>query len=276
MHNSSTSPFSPSIPPASQFPVPPQYSREPPRLRTQYLPQNYMHASYDGGRDDERYFSDSNRAPRRPRPVTRRSSSYHGPRRRSLSSSSDSDSGSSRSLHRPSHTQIVKGQSSASHSDVIKDRSKRYGLKDETLGRFTKSPAGVTGSVVGGAIGAWAAGQAQVMVGRDQKKDKKRDQAGNKALSLLGAAVGAMAVNVAMSKWEEGKKKDNKKEDKAWDEKWGTDDEDNGRRSAVGRKGSRDSRNKDNEGSGRRREKDFVGERDGRGYTPYGDLRDRH
>jgi len=284
MHNSAQPPSSSSIPPASPFPIPPQYSREPPRVRTQYLPQQYEHSPYGGGRDDERYYSDSQRAPRRPKPVTRRSSSYHGPRRRSPSSSSESDSGSDRSRKHPSHTQIVKGRSSASHGDVIRDRSKRYGLKDETLGRFTKSPAGVTGSVVGGAIGAWAAGQAQVMIGRDQKKDKKRDQAGNKALSILGAAVGAMAVNAAMNKWEEGKKKDNKREDKVWEEKWGTDDEDGGGRSAGGRRGSRDSRSRESEAGGkrrdgeggRRREKDYVGERDGRGYTPYGDPRDRH
>jgi len=274
MHNSSKSPFSPSIPPASPYPLPPQFSHESPHLRTRYLPQEYMHAPYGGSKDDERYYSDSQHAPRRPRLVTRRSSSYHGPRRRSPSSSSDS--GSDHRRQRSSHTQIVKGKSFASHSESIKDRSRRYGLKDETLGRFTKSPAGVTGSVVGGAIGAWAAGQAQVMVGRDLKKDKKRDQAGNKALSLLGAAVGAMAVNAAMHKWEEGKKKDNKKEDMAWEEKWGTDDEDDERKSASSRKGSRDSWSKDSEGGGRRREREYVGERDGRGYTPYGDPRDRH
>ena len=273
MHNTLKPHFSPSVAPASPYSIPSQYSHEPPRLRTQYLPQEYAQESNRDGREDERYYSDSHHAPRRPRPITRRSSSYHGPRRRTHSSEdSDSDHG----RRHPSHTEIIKGRSSASHTDVIKDRSHRYGLKDETLGRFTKSPAGVTGSVVGGAIGAWAAGQAQVMIGRDQKKDKKRDQAGNKALSILGAAVGAMAVNAAMNKWEEGKKGEHKREDKAWEEKWGTDDEeDDGGRSASSRKGSRDSRRKDSEG-GRRRERDYVGERDGRGYTPYGDPRDRH
>jgi hypothetical protein len=99
----------------------------------------------------------------------------------------------------------------------------------------------MTGAVAGGLLGAWASSKAQVVIGRDQKKERTRDIAGNKALTLLGAAVGAMAVNAAVSKWQHGRENDNRREDEAWAEKWLSGDEDGEKGVGGGRKGSASS-----------------------------------
>jgi hypothetical protein len=162
--------------PQTYFPPPPQqqqmydgppiYSREPPRSRPEYAPSPppvgsgypYPQGAYapppfqpttierKSRRDsygDEDYYSDSYRHPRRPKAVTRRSSSYHGPR---------SSAGGDQELARRGS----RGTGSE-HLDRAREKAHRYGLKDEIKGTFTKSKEGLAGSAVGALVGGWAA-----------------------------------------------------------------------------------------------------------------------
>jgi len=249
-------------PPYAVSPVAPQppYSREPPKIRSEYMPTTMTPPpigvvggyyppppSFDDGsrrgrgrrdRDyDDDYYSDSYRAPpRRPKAVTRRSSSYHGPRDRDYYSSDSEDD----------NKQIVKrsgGGGSSKSQRTKKEEEHHDGIRGRIEENFTKSPAGVTGGVLGALAGGWVAKKAQESKGRDGKSS-------NPALTALGAVVGGLAVNAVIDKVQHRNKEVAKKQEK-WDEKWGNEDEsdDSGRRSY------------DN-GRGR-------GERDGRGYQPY-------
>lgn len=286
--------------------LPPRYSREPPHVRPQYTPTARRvdvepaeppglaraRAEYERNmkarRDwDENYYSESSRVskPQRPRAVTRRSSSHPARHRRREESSESSDGNSSEMRRR----------------DKARDKAHRYGLKDETLGRFGTTPASVTGGVFGALVGGWAAQKAQVAAGKDNNGERKREKATNNAITLLGAAVGGLAVNAAMEKWQKGREEGNEKQDK-WEKKFGREGGD-GRRDSGSRSERRDSgqgqrrsgrdhrgRDQSDEDSddgrssrrgggsqrgsevGRRdREREYRGERDGRGYQPYGE-----
>ncbi|KAG9241254.1 hypothetical protein BJ878DRAFT_545426 [Calycina marina] len=274
MHNtSSPPPFNPSISP-SPYSLPLYYSQQAPKLRTQHLPQNHVLSSYmpPSSEGDEKYYSDSLRPSRRPLPVTRRSSSYHGPRRRdqSLSSGSDYSCGGQRRKEK-SHMAVIKRESDVKHREVVRDRSHRYGLKDETLGRLTDSPIGVTASAAGGLFGAWAGSQAKIMSGIDQKKDSKTAKSGSGAMKFLGAAVGALAVNVAVNRWEEQKKEGNKEDDRRWNEKFGIGDE--GESPVRRRRGSGSGRRENGEGS-RRNDSDNSRRKDNEGRDSRARRRD--
>ena len=115
---------------------------------------------------------------------------------------------------------------SEDRSDVIaksKDAAHRYGLKEEVEGFFTKSPAGITGGVAGALVGGWAAKKAQVASGREGHHGT------NPLLTLLGAAAGGLAVNAVIDKFEDRKKEAAAKQE-AWEDKWGSEDERDGRR----------------------------------------------
>ena len=102
--------------------------------------------------------------------------------------------------------------------DKSKDVAHRYGLKNEVEGFFTKSPAGITGGVAGALLGGWAAKKAQVASGRDGHHGS------NPLLTLLGAAAGGLAVNAVIDKFEDRKKEAAAKEE-AWEDKFGSEDE---------------------------------------------------
>lgn len=250
------SPVQAYVPPQQQqqqYDRPPLYSNEPPHLRPEYAPSPppigsgypyaqgaytpppFQPASLDrkSRRDsygDEDYYSDSYRHPRRPKAVTRRSSSYHGPR---------SDAGGDQQLAR-------RGTGSAT-LDKARDKAHRYGLKDEVEGMFTKSKEGLAGGAVGALIGGWAAHKAQEAKGREKHSTSP-------LITLLGAAVGGLAVNAVIDKYEDSKK-DSAEDQKKWDEKFdrGTDSDDgrshHSHRSRRDRESRRDSRYDDGYGS---------------------------
>jgi hypothetical protein len=238
-------------PQTETYAEPPLYSREPSRLRPEYAPSPppvgsgypYARGAYTpppfesqsldqrSRRDsygDEDYYSDSARHPRRPKAVTRRSSSYHGPR-------------GDNQLARRSGT-------GSEHADRARDKAHRYGLKEEVGGFFTKSKEGLAGGAVGALVGGWAAHKAQEAKGREK-------HGSSPLVTLLGAAVGGLAVNAVIDKWEDGKKDTSEKQEK-WNEKWPERGIDNGADSDGARshrshrsKGSRGSRYDDGYGS---------------------------
>lgn len=217
--------------------TPPFYSREPPHPRPEYMPSPPPSAAanpyytppptagiprmaMNRGRDvdpydDADYHSDSYRAPRRPKAVTRRSSSYHGPR--------DRDSYAY-------DQQLARRHGSGSdrldrYSDKAKDTAQRYKLKEDMNNVFTASKVGLTGGAVGAVVGGWAAQKAQIGYRKDGHKLDP-----NPLLTLLGATVGGLAVNAAVDKWQDGKKETAKKQEK-WENKYGSDDDSDGGRS---------------------------------------------
>ncbi|KAG4444474.1 hypothetical protein IFR05_000065 [Cadophora sp. M221] len=223
------------MPPDPQFTTPPFYSREPPHLRPEYLPSPPPPASanpyytpppsvgvprmaMNRGRDvdpyDDDYHSDSYRAPRRPKAVTRRSSSYHGPR--------DKDNyGYDQQISRRHGTGSERLDR---YNDKAKDTAHRYKLKEDMNSVFTASKVGLTGGAVGAVVGGWAAQKAQIGYRKDGHKHDP-----NPFLTLLGATVGGLAVNAAVDKWQDGKKEAAKKEDK-WEDKFGSEDDSDGGR----------------------------------------------
>jgi hypothetical protein len=232
-------------PPQQEMYVPgaPLYSHEPPRLRPEYAPSPppigsgypYAQGAYApppspqtietrarrDSNDDEDYYSDSYRHRRRPKPVTRRSSSYHGPR------------GGDQQLSR-------RGGPGSDTLGKARDRAHRYGFKDEVEGMFTKSKEGLAGGAVGALVGGWAAHKAQEAKGREK-------HATSPLITLLGAAVGGLAVNAVIDKYEAGKADTSEKQAKS-DDKFGSD---GGRdREAGSDKGSRRGR--------RRRESNYA------------------
>lgn len=267
--------FSPADP-TNPYASPPQYSREPPHLRPRYLPApplvgggyyppvaggppysalDRRGRGFDDDDDDDNgnYYSDSFRRPspaRRPKAITRRSSSYHGPRTRGYDSGSEDD--------RQAMVLSRRRRDSLSSAQKERHKSHRHGLKEEIEKNFTKSPAGITGGALGAVLGGWAAKKAQTATGRDSKH-----KGSNKAVTLLGAAVGGLAVNAIIDKWEAGKAKTEEKEAK-WEDKYGppSDDESDGGRSG---RGSRRDRRYIDDGD------EYRGERGGKGYAPYDD-----
>lgn len=205
------------------------YSNEPPHPRSQYIPPppappvgapprdfvpvpgappSYFEPLDRGGRrgrggydsDDEDYYSDFQRSPRKARPANRRrSSSYHGPRDGQLALAS---------RQKGTRETVV---------DSARDKAHRYGLKEELEGVFTKSKAGLAGGAVGAVVGGWAAQKAQVATGREG--GGRKDKSANAMLTLLGAAVGGLAVNAIIDKYEDGKRETQEKQEK-WDDKW--------------------------------------------------------
>lgn len=229
---------SPSYPSDGLLPV---YSHAPPTQRPEYIPENLppppMSTYYDSRpprsvamdrgrhvdpqRDDD-YYSDTYHAPRRPKAVTRRSSSYHGPR-------SKGDY-----AHRQ---QVTRHQGRGGDQLArMKEFEERYKLKDDLNNMFTSSPEGLVGGAAGAALGGWAAQKAQLGYA---KKGSRREP--NPLLTLIGATVGGLAVNSLVDRMQDNKKEAAKKE-KKWEEKFGTDDEsDDGRsrRSSYQGQGSR-------------------------------------
>lgn len=224
-------------PPPSQYPYVP-YSQNQPHLKSEYVPsppplaqpyfpppptapqavgryagRRYQDESSDDGDDDDDDGYYSNRKPRRPRALSRRwSSSYHEPRGQNDYGYND--------------RQLVWRSRRGSLQDRSGDRSKsrdgsagqKHGFKDEIGHVFTKSPAGITGGVVGALVGGWVAKKAQVGSGREGKHHS------NALITLLGAAAGGLAVNAVIDKFEDRKK------ERAGEEKWGSgDEEDDGR-----------------------------------------------
>lgn len=207
----------------------PQYSHEPPRQRPQYIPEsappigvaaagyyspppgNYANPydrrsrgrRRDSWDEDDDYYSDSYRRPTRPKAVTRRSSSYHGPRGRDRDSD-DSDDGRYAALV----TKRGKKPSGSEHIDKARHTAHRYGLKDEIEGNFTKSKEGLAASAVGAAVAGWAANKAQVGYSKGRPKEP------NPLVTLLGAAVGGLALNAIVDKYEDGKKDAKDQQDK--------------------------------------------------------------
>jgi hypothetical protein len=244
------SPVQTYVPPQQQqYNGSPLYSNEPLRLRPEYAPSPppigsgypYPQGAYapppfqphtierKSRRDsygDEDYYSDSYRHPRRPKAVTRRSSSYHGPR---------SNAGGDQ--------QVARRGTGSETLDKARDRAHRYGLKEEVEGLFTKSKEGLAGGAVGALVGGWAAHKAQEAKGREKHSSSP-------LLTLLGAAVGGLAVNAVIDKYEESRKDTAGKQEK-WDEKFdrgGDSDGDRSQRSSRSRRdrGSRkDSRYED-------------------------------
>lgn len=225
------------------------FSRDPPRVRAEYLPQTAAYnpnpyyspppginrIAMNRGRDadsyysgDDDYHSDSYRAPRRPKAGRRRSSSYHGPRGRS-------EFGYGQQLE-----QRPGAGSGSDHMDKVvdrvKDKAHTYKLKDDINNAFTASGKGLAGGAVGAAVGAWAAQKAQVGY---RKNGPRKDP--NPVLTLLGAAVAGMAVNAAVDKWQDGKRDKEKSEDT-----YGSDDDsDGGRSHRSGRNDQRRRRRRD-------------------------------
>ena len=97
-----------------------------------------------------------------------------------------------------------------------------HNFKDEAGKHFTKSPVGITGAVGGALVGGWVARKAQT-ASRGENKS-------NPLLTLLGAAAGGLVVNAVIDKFEDRKQETAEKE-RAWEEKWGSDDERDDRRS---------------------------------------------
>jgi len=218
----------------------PMYSHDPPRARPQYMPeqpvppigvaggyyppppsQNFASSPYEERRSrnrrrdswdsDDDYYSDSYRRPTRPKPVTRRSSSYHGPRGRDRD---DDDT------YAALTTKRGKNPSGSEHVDKARHTAHRYGLKDEIEGSFTKSKAGLAGSAAGAVLAGWAANKAQIGYAKDGgKKDP------NPLVTMLGAAVGGLAINAIVEKYEESRRGADDKQD-AWNDKWGEKDGD--------------------------------------------------
>ncbi|KAH7409276.1 hypothetical protein BKA64DRAFT_392181 [Cadophora sp. MPI-SDFR-AT-0126] len=223
--------------PRTSTSIPSFYSREPPHPRPEYMPSPPPSAAastyysppptagiprmaMNRGRDvdpyeDADYHSDSYRAPRRPKVVTRRSSSYHGPRDRN-------NYGYDQQLVRRSGTGSDRLDR---YSDKAKDTAHRYKLKEDMNNVFTASKVGLTGGAVGAAVGGWAAQKAQIGYRKDGHKIDP-----NPLLTLLGATVGGLAVNAAVDKWQDGKKETAKKQEK-WDKKFGSEDDSDGGRS---------------------------------------------
>jgi len=179
----------------------PVYSQQPPRLRPQYTPtpaRGYYtppasnvgwtgykpsDQSYD---DDDSYYSDHDRRPRRPKAITRRSSHdgvtrQHQRRRRSSDSDSDSGSGS------------------GSDNEDSKKSGKVDHLKHELAEYFTDSPVGLAGTAAGVVVGGWAVDKVQ------DHYAMEKDHKGATFLTLLGAAVGGLALNHVVDKYEEKK-----------------------------------------------------------------------
>jgi len=244
------------------------YSRDPPRLRPEYAPspppigggypyaqgvyappppqpQSLDRRSRRDSYGDEDYYSDSVRHPRRPKAVTRRSSSYHGPR---------------------GDSQLVQSRGSGSETlDRARHRAHRYGVKEEVEGFFTKSKEGLAGGAVGALVGGWAAHKAQEARGREKHSSSP-------LVTLLGAAVGGLAVNAIVDKYEDGKKDTSEKQEK-WTEKYGgergidNDADSDGARSHRSHKG-RGSRYDDGYGSDEESDggRSHRGERSRRGH----------
>ncbi|TAQ85699.1 hypothetical protein B7494_g5970 [Chlorociboria aeruginascens] len=207
-----------------RFPTPPQYSREPPVQRREYMPASsqrtqapyspnryipssdqrppYLRTTYAEG---DSYYSDTPR-PRRPRAITRRSSSYHGRPRHYSSSRSPSPYERDREF-----------SASKRGSNKVSDTARRYGLKEELESSFTKSGAGLAAGSVGAVIGGWAAKQAQVA------RKGERGGKSNVVLTALGAAVGGLAVNAVVERWEESKREAGGKSDHEDDDRGGRD-----------------------------------------------------
>jgi hypothetical protein len=217
---------------------PPIYSSEPPHLRPEYAPSPppigsgypYAQGAYapppfqpqpierKSRRDsygDEDYYSDSYRRPRRPKAVTRRSSSYHGPR-----SSVGGDQ------------QLARRGTGSEHLDKYKDRAHRYGVKEEVESFFTKSKEGLAGGAVGALVGGWAAHKAQEAKGREKHSSSP-------LLTLLGAAVGGLAVNAVIDKWEDGKKDTADKQEK-WNDEFDRGADSDGGKSQRSQRSRRD------------------------------------
>jgi hypothetical protein len=238
---------------AQQYDYLPIYSHDPPRSRPQYIPapppgqpyfppppRSYSPYQSQRGRDrnydsDDGFSSNIHHSTRRrPHMVTRRSSSYHGPRdRRDYSNSYDSDAGTLQRRRGSETGAIAK----------VKDINHRYGLKEEAQDVLTTSKAGLAGGVVGAAVGGWAANKAQVAYG----KDKGRHESSNPILTLLGAAAGGLVVDAVVARYED-KKREAEIKEKKWDKKWGDGNDagrvgESGRRGESGRKirGRRDS-----------------------------------
>ncbi|CZS89561.1 uncharacterized protein RAG0_00907 [Rhynchosporium agropyri] len=203
------------IPPDSVYSSPPYYSHDPPHPRPEYMPSpppasatsyytpqpsaGVPHMAMNRGRDvdcynDDDYHSDSYRRPRRPKAVTRRSSSYHCPRDRRNDYSYDQQISRSRRHGNGSGSDTVDRV-----SDKAKDVAHRYKLKEDMNNVFTASTVGLTGGAVGAMVGGWAAQKAQVGY---RKKGPKIDP--NSILTLLGATVGGLAVNAVVDKWQDG------------------------------------------------------------------------
>ncbi|EKD12209.1 uncharacterized protein L3040_000323 [Drepanopeziza brunnea f. sp. 'multigermtubi'] len=199
---------------------PPVYSHQPPRQRPEYIPSPppsantyYVppptnHMAMNRGRDvdphrDDDYYSESYHAPRRPRAVTRRSSSYHGPR-------SKDDYGYGKQVSRR------KGSSSEA-IDRVKDAADRYNLKDDINNLFTASPEGLVGGAAGAALGGWAAQKAQI----GYSKGKRHEP--SPLLTLIGATVGGLAVNSLVDRYQDGKK-DAAKKEKRGEQRYGSED----------------------------------------------------
>ncbi|PVH88769.1 hypothetical protein DL98DRAFT_156939 [Cadophora sp. DSE1049] len=236
-HSTAADPGYSYIPESPRTNTPPFYSREPPHPRPEYMPSQPSSVSanpyytppptagiprmaMNRGRDvdpydDADYHSDSYRAPRRPKAVTRRSSSYHGPRDRD-------NYGYDQQLARRHGTGSDRLDR---YSDRAKDTAHRYKLKDDMNSVFTASKVGLTGGAVGAVVGGWAAQKAQVGYRKDGHKLDP-----NPLLTLLGATVGGLAVNAAVDKWQDGKKETAKKQEK-WENKYGSEDESDGGRS---------------------------------------------
>lgn len=240
----------------SQFGMPPQYSHEPPKFRPQYMPSPPPIDGYyamdriprsDFGDD---YYSVPYRRspPRRPKAISRRSSSYHGPRNRDYDSESSDDD---RQLAR-------RRRNSMSNTENSRDHGHRHGFKEEIEKNFTKSPAGITGGVAGAIIGGWAAKKAQTASGRD-----RHGKGSSAAITVLGAALGGLAVNAIIDKMQDRKHETGRKEEK-WEQQWGSEDEgdeSNGERSSRRHRHRRERRDsRDSMGSG------YRDDRGGRGY----------
>lgn len=242
-------------PRSEQFDYPPSgpiYSHDPPRLRPQYVPtpppgQGYRspgggYAPYQPTQDrrrydsDDDYSSDTQRSSRRrPKIVTRRSSSYHGPRDRRDYNNSYGSSAGGKQLQRR------RGSESGTMAKA-KDIEQRYGLKEEVNDVLTTSKAGLTGGAIGAVVGGWAANKAQIAYGKD--KPGKGHEDSNPLLTLLGAAAGGLAVDVLVARYED-KKEEAKVKEKKWDKKFGDEKSESGRGSDGGRsrrrRGSYDS-----------------------------------
>lgn len=224
----------------------PIYSHDPPRLRPQYVPtpppgQDYRspgggYASSQPTRDRGRYDSDDNYSSdtqhssrRRPKIVTRRSSSYHGPRdRRDYNNSYGANSGGKQLQRRRG--------SEAGAIAKVKDIEHRYGLKEEVNEVLTTSKAGLTGGAIGAVVGGWAANKAQIAYGKE--KPGERHEGSNPMLTLLGAAAGGLAVDALVAMYEDKKKETGVKE-KKWEKKFGDEKGENGRGSDSGRRSRR-------------------------------------
>ncbi|PBP25686.1 hypothetical protein BUE80_DR003422 [Diplocarpon rosae] len=226
----------PSYLPDSPFAMAPVYSHDPPRIRPEYLPssplsetsyyslppsQRVNHIAMNRGReidpydDDDDYHSDSYRVPRRPRPITRRSSSYHGTRAK------DPYGDGQRVARRHGSGSDVIDR----YSNRARETAHRYKLKEDMNNLFTGSTAGLTGSAVGAVVGGWAAQKAQVGY---MKSGHTHDP--NPLLTLIGATVGGLAANAAVDRWQDEKKAEEKKE-KKWSGKYRSEDESDAGRS---------------------------------------------